>query len=449
MHNLSTLPLDLLSHIETFLDYNDFLQARKVSKNLKMFGETDSLWKQQCLSRFPLFRDLQPINNSWKERFKVCLNWEKGRCTQKTFTATSEKPKIVTIQDNSLKIIQENQTKKNYISSASYQTWYDNGIKIADKTGKILKTIPFELPAIPPERGYSGMIFNDQYLIWIRINSLAPLEPSTVFITNLQTDELWSFSGPYKECFETEDHHLIIKGDGGGQIFIVDPENREIQALYDDGFIPIFPNLLAVDGNRIFSLIYNPVSDFFSYDIDKEGKIYATGRIWDDATSIPREIEILLPLGEKFSPISIALNASVLFISYCPKFRNNTDGGIIQAVDIFTGKTLYEKYFPISIHKILVDNDRLIGHNKHTLVCLDFVDSTLSYFNNIFEEKELLELTKKEKPKPHLIPKYIQTRIYGVMLIIAWLAMCIFTAYKIYSAAVSIRSFIRVWLVQK
>lgn len=77
--NISFVPTEIL--VETFSYLTDPKNFRSVSLVCKKWNEiinnTNKLWKQLCVH---YMGSVSPFENSWKKRFKVFLNWQKGEC---------------------------------------------------------------------------------------------------------------------------------------------------------------------------------------------------------------------------------------------------------------------------------------------------------------------------------------------------------------------------------
>lgn len=416
MVNLNSLPLHLLSHIQTFLDNKNISHSCLVSKNIKTAAEAEQVYKARSQSIFPTFKSL---NGSWKERFKICRNWETGACTQRKLDSTIEGDFIFldgqysTIKFNDPIRITNLVTQETvevetslgrsfhgYQISSSYFTWVnEDGIKVINrKNGELLRTIVPK--SIPPAYMvyFTQAIHKDKYLVWVYKEGQRQRE-DYVYIWNLENGEAWSFSVEYNmECHALEDGRLILKGDA---ISIVDPETKIRSTLLKETHFH-----LATDGNKLFALEHGNSSKML---------------IWDDLSKEPRKIEIEKVIIEKYSPFSIYVRGNFLFIiDHRHSYTVHFEGGAIQVVNISTGKLLYVKCYQETIKKVDFDDDKLLAYFKEGgILQLDYSLSPVEYPTETVKTLEVHEIPFEKRPhmqptseKKEFILKRIVKRIY-------------------------------------
>lgn len=414
MANFNSIPVPVTTYMHNFLTYQDLCSAF-VSKKLKSALDTEQVWREKCQLQFPHFQNTQP---TWKEAFtKTFVNWEKGDCTQSVLMCTDH---AIHIKNGAVEkaLEEEKPDRVALCSSKSYQIWFDQEIQVATPNGNSIKTFP---PPIDPtnNRVYlKSMIFDDKYLVWMFTNGIRG--PHGAYIWNLENNERIRVEGLFSSCHKTEDGRLIF---GGVSYAMVNPQTKKIKYLKNIGN----HSLVTSDGNRVVALRY---PTFWS--ADKR----VIGRIWEGTTF--RKIEMYNNRILDFDPRDIKLKSHILFINFHNWRHQNLN--IIQALDLRTGKLLYEKYYNGPIRRIDIVGDQLVGDaGGKQIICLNFSTSPIFVPENVREER-LQEIPIHNRPLPPPIIRIKRKIKNMIQQISAFVASLFKTLGKIFRSIIQLPS---------
>lgn len=450
MLNLNSLPIQIQGHCLSFLNDRDLFNVIKVSKNLKIASDTESLWRSLCQRSFSNFfnNQLTEASESWKNRFKVYKNWKLGKCQLKKYHLKEEKWDFTyfCIEYFAINFEKENCVRQINLSteedmliqfedplikhldccvSYSYLTFFcSNGIKLLNRlTGEVLKTIPYGNIADPERvRIFNKGIFGNQYLYLSYLDEDWNL-PVLTNIWDLETGNLWTFQDSIRDIYRLGSEYLI--SNAHFDLTLINPQERTMNLWRTKGYNTLLDN----DGNKLFCL------DSWRGKIPRG--LTEKLRIWDDLGSV-KEIEIFTLQNDYYEPKSIAVKGHFLFI-LLGHFEVKKNSGVIacsalQMNCLETGKILYVKYFREYIWSISFQgNDRIIAKaNNNTHICLDFSNRAKPFSEKFFQEKPISELPQEErKVYPPYLAKYKQnfSRLLELILGVALWILRIYVAF--------------------
>lgn len=212
---------------------------------------------------------------------------------------------------------------------------------------------------------------------------------------------------PFRKCYKIDNNRIIL---GDLNLSIVDLQTKKVQDITEGRGI----GDIASDEKRVVAL-FCP-----SENIGGKVKII----IWEGQSS--REIEIYeISIDTMYL---INLKNDILFIGL-NKWKEKKS--IIQAMDINTGKFLYEKYFNEPLWFYIQDEQIIVEQRLDQILCLDFSPPAIVVRENV-QELLLQEIAKENRTKP-VPPAPIVILKFAIERMIQKVHSCVMTLFNVIS----------------